>query len=809
MNKPPELLAPAGSEECLRAAVENGADAVYFGLAGPRGFNARVRAKSIPIETLGETMVWLHRRGVRGYVTLNTLVRADELPEIERLLRTIAEARVDAILVQDFGVARLARRFCPDLPLHASTQMSLTSQHGIELAATLGIDRVVLPRELSLEQIAELRRSTDIELECFVHGALCMSFSGQCYASLGLGGRGNDRTANRGRCAQPCRLSYTLLDAETDEPVAPPRQLFSPNDLASLPVLPKLIATGVHALKIEGRLKPPEYVAEVTRIYRSAIDRIAAGDDFEWRDDLERLELTFSRGFFTGWLEGANPRRLVPGNITDHRGSLLGTVVEMRRDAAVVRLSAPVRRGDGVLFENEEQPEKSQGGRVYEIIQRRESVKEAGAGAKVLLTFANDSINAEFVKQGQMVRKTDDPRLQREIRKGLENVRPKRRIPLDITVRAAVGEPIRLEVRSETGVECRLEGERPLEEARKHPLSAETLREQFDRLGETEYCLGQLDAEIEGSPMVPLSVLGKLRRDMVERLDSFQPKPTPVRFGDSLETLREENRSTWNEPATETSSPLQPTLHLLLRDIRHFDEAALRRTMDAGCLSFYAELRRLGEYRLAVETVRQIGAEFVIALPRILKPGDSAILESLAELEPDAVLARNLGEVEFFRRIGVPVLADFSLNAVNDLSVRQLLDWGVRRITPGWDIDAEQLAELVEAVPMTVPVERLEIVAVGRIPLFTMEHCLWRANLVDIDRPCDRLCERRSLKVRDRRGAIHSVRCDLFCRNIVEQSELLEFRPLSGCRHFRIEWDTRLGDASPEETIRAVMRKLT
>jgi putative protease len=259
----PELLAPAGSEECLYAAVENGADAVYFGLAPPHNFNARSRAENIPLEKLGDTITLLHRRGMKGYLTLNTLIHFDELPAVESLLREVIAARIDAVIVQDIGVAMLAQRLCPDLPLHASTQMSLTSAAAIEQAATLGIRRVILPRELSIRQITELRRSTEIELECFIHGALCISYSGQCYASLGLGGR----SANRGCCAQPCRLPYSVKQTGT-----PPKPILSPHDFAALPLLPKLIAAGVHAFKIEGRLKPPEYVAEVTKIYREALD---------------------------------------------------------------------------------------------------------------------------------------------------------------------------------------------------------------------------------------------------------------------------------------------------------------------------------------------------------------------------------------------------------------------------------------------------------------------------------------------------------------------------------------------------------
>jgi putative protease len=273
MNPLIELLSPAGSVECLYAAAENGADAVYFGIAGSNkdNYNARARAQNIPLHQLGEMIVFLHRRGLKGYITLNTLVRHEELSEVESLLKEIVAAQADAVILQDFGVAQLAHRLCPDLPIHASTQMSLTSQREIELAQTLGLHRVVLPRELSLRQIRELRQKTNVELECFVHGALCISFSGQCYASLGLGGR----SANRGRCAQPCRLAYSLMSpAASQHAKHTEERLLSPCDFAALPLLPQLMATGVHALKIEGRLKQPEYVAEVTRIYRNEIDKV-------------------------------------------------------------------------------------------------------------------------------------------------------------------------------------------------------------------------------------------------------------------------------------------------------------------------------------------------------------------------------------------------------------------------------------------------------------------------------------------------------------------------------------------------------
>lgn len=832
----PELLAPAGSLDALYAAVENGADAVYFGLAGPDGFNARNRAENIATDRLGETMDLLRGRHVKGYLTLNTLLRCDELPTVEKLLRQIAEARVDAILVQDFGLARLMQRFCPNIIIHVSTQMSLTSRRGIELAASLGIRRVVLPRELSLEQIQSLCASTDLELECFVHGALCISFSGQCYASLALGGR----SANRGRCAQPCRMSYALIDGKTNEQIADTKQLLSPCDLATLTLLDKLVATGVRSLKIEGRLKTPEYVATVVRCYRNALDQIVQASKNDMKTgtddrDLERLSLTFSRGFATGWLEGVEPRRLVPGNILSHRGTPLGTVVEMRRDAVVVRLSGPVRRGDGILFENEEHPDQSQGGRVYEIFQRRESVQQADAGSKVLLTFANNSIDPEFVLPGQSARKTDDPRLRREIRRSLDialkSVKDSpSKIPLDLDVRAESGKPIRIFVRisdlkSDETI-CELAGEEPLEIARKHALSIDVLKEQFSRLGGTKYSLASLQASIVDNPMVPLSVLGQLRRAMIEQLDAkghldfdhSVPQQNLV-YGDSLETLRNEDQSVvkrMRQQGRRTESATRPVLHLLLRDARWLEDSnLLAEIVRRGCRSFYVELKTVGEYKFAADAIHKHDAEFVAVCPRTIKPGEDRILKQIAKFKPDAVLVRNLEELAFFRNHSepTPIIADFSFNIINDLGFRQLLDWGAERITPGWDVvrnaDLPEERASLEDFLQRISVDKLEMIVIGRMPLFTMEHCLWRGNLIRQGEACNRICRTQSLKIRDRYGALHTVRSDLLCRNIVENSSEYRFEnDLSRFGHLRIEWDERLGDATPLETL-VKLKRLT
>src|SRR6056297_2415104 len=320
----PELLAPAGDWDCVHAAIENGADAIYFGL--DCGFNARFRAKNFGLDDLPELTKTLRTRGVRGYVTMNTLTFPSEMPRLAEVIEQIARAGVDAVLVQDFGVARLTRAICPELEIHASTQMSLTSGETIEVARELGLARVVLARELSVGEIRKIRAATDVPLEAFIHGALCVAYSGQCLTSESLGGR----SANRGQCAQACRLPYELVCDGEDRELGDVRYLLSPQDLAGYGVIPELMRIGVASLKIEGRLKTAEYVANITAHYRRAIDRVAAGDSPGiGDDDVREMELSFSRGFSPGWLAGNDHKRLVPGISSAKRGIRLGDVVSV------------------------------------------------------------------------------------------------------------------------------------------------------------------------------------------------------------------------------------------------------------------------------------------------------------------------------------------------------------------------------------------------------------------------------------------------------------------------------------------------
>ncbi len=297
----PEIMSPAGYWPQLHAAIEAGADAVYFGL---KHFTARAKV-GFTLAELPDVLRALHGRGVKGYVTFNTLVFDHELSEAAKTLAAIAEAGADSIIVQDVGIAQLAHQIAPDLEIHGSTQMSITSAEGVELARRFGVTRVVLARELSLADIRTIRSQTDCELEMFVHGALCVSYSGQCFSSEAWGGR----SANRGQCAQACRLPYQLIVDDELRPLDDMRYLLSPGDLYALQRMPEIVQIGVSALKIEGRYKDANYVALTTRAYRQAVDEAWAGLPLSIsRSEELQLEQAYSRGLGDFLVAGTNQK---------------------------------------------------------------------------------------------------------------------------------------------------------------------------------------------------------------------------------------------------------------------------------------------------------------------------------------------------------------------------------------------------------------------------------------------------------------------------------------------------------------------
>ena len=480
----PELLSPAGNWDCARAAVAAGADAIYFGM--PK-FNARLRADNFTEADLPELMAFLHKHGVKGFVAMNTLIFTGELEMAERQLRLIADAGVDALIIQDLGLAKMAREIAPQVELHASTQMTITSPEGLSFIESLfPLERAVLARELSVREIERFGASPSTPLEVFVHGALCVAYSGQCLTSESLG----QRSANRGECAQACRMPYEIVvDGETRD-LGEVRYLLSPQDLAAVEMIPDLVKAGVKSFKIEGRLKTPEYVAAVTRVYRKALDACLGKETTPLTaNDRYELEMTFSRGLTTGWLGGTNHPYLTHGRFGKKRGPLLGTIsacggtwIELTD-----RSEVPLKPGDGVVFDAGENRDLEQGARIWKI-----------EGQRIVFHRTFSGINFTRIRPGHTLYKTSDERLESDIRRFWQNAKLREvKLGIHFTATGKPGEA--LVITAECGGRiASMESAMPLQAAAKHALSEETLGGQLGRLGDTSFELAALDFKIEG-----------------------------------------------------------------------------------------------------------------------------------------------------------------------------------------------------------------------------------------------------------------------------------------------------------------------
>lgn len=803
----PELLAPAGHWDCARAAVENGADAIYFGL---ERFNARMRAQNFTEADLPELMAFLHRRGVKGYVTLNTLVFPQELIEAEQYLRTIISAGVDAVIVQDVGICRLIRHLSPDFPIHASTQMTITSAAGVEFAQALGCQLVVLARECSLKEINKIQRqlaerAVTMPLEVFVHGALCVAYSGQCLTSEALGGR----SANRGECAQACRMTYQLISDGKPVNLGDRQYLLSPQDLAGLDVLPELVKSGVTCLKIEGRLKSPEYVANVTRVYREAIDRVmlALQSDEPNRYQVssqERysLEMAFSRGLYTGWFEGIDNQELVHARFGKKRGVYLGAVSQVGKDYISLKLQAPAKPGDGVVFDNGKPQAGEQGGRIYGVEQR---------GQATLLMFGRRDIDLNRIRVGDKVWKTSDPELDRHLRQSFAGDTPQFQRPIHLEVYGEADQPLTVVARDQQGHVVQVASAMPLSIAHSKPLTEDRLREQLGRLGNTPFYLDQLVNQIQGNLLLPISELNRLRREIVNQLERLRAQPKRWQFNSTatLTSLLANIEFPSSNPASKETEPLPASeLIVLVRTLEQLQAA-----IEAGVSTLYCELEDPRKYREAVQLVKQATdratdviapeAEFdqhppalprscsiYVAPPRITKPGELGILQQVKSSQADGYLVRNYDQLRFFAE--EQCVGDFSLNVANPLTADYLKQFGLERLTASYDLNNQQLETLLQSCPP----EWFEITIHQHIPMFHMEHCVFCAFLSEGSdhTNCGRPCEQHQVKLRDRIGTEHILQADAGCRNTVFNglaqtgAEYVQRLRELGARHFRIEF---------------------
>ncbi|MBP7747198.1 MAG: U32 family peptidase [Phycisphaerae bacterium] len=794
----PELLAPAGDWDALRAAVANGADGVYFGL---ESFNARQRAQNFTRAALPEIMAYLHGHNVKGYVALNTLIFSAELPQAVAYAEALATAGADAVIVQDLGLVRLLQRVVPTLPIHASTQMTQTAAGGIAYLQALGVSRVIVARELTLAELTTLVHASPLPLEVFVHGALCISYSGQCLASEALW----SRSANRGLCAQACRLPYHLIVDGRPLEQSHREYLLSPHDLAAHALLPKLVALGIAAFKIEGRLKSAHYVAAATQVYRAALDAAVQRRPFVI-SPAQQADLTqsFSRGFGHGFLEGVNHQTLVPGACPRNRGVCVGTVVARVAQGVKIELTdpppvPPLKPGDGVVFDPGHPDQNEQGGRIYTVAPVRHA--QRGAAMQVLLTFGRGDVSLAALRNGCRVWRTDDPTLRRKLETSFGRDVVVRRVPIHVRIEAAAGQVLAVTVRDEAGRTARVCSDAALEPARRHSLTVGLIREQFARLGDTPFALGEVELQgPEGATdsvpvMAPKSVLNQLRRRAVEELGALRAAAArhPIAEPRALEQLRQAAAALLVTPP---ASSTQPRLHVLVRDGEQFAAVCAWSPPSTALArgTLYCDFESTGDYGRAVAAGRAAGWPVGLATARIVMPSEEGDIEQLAQFAPDAVLVRNLTALRHLRQHAgsLRLIGDYALNIANEIAAAELCAGGLSRITPSYDLNWPRLADLLARIPA----DACEVVIHQHIPLFHTRHCLFAASLSDGTRcgDCGWHCRSHALHLRDRVGMWHPVLRDPEGRNTVfhaavqSAAELVPDMRRRGVRHFRVEF---------------------
>jgi len=808
----PELLAPAGDFDAMRAAVVNGADAVYFGLSD---FNARHRAANFQIEELPTIIDYLHSHNVRGYVTVNTLIFSDELDAIARFITAIAQAGADAVIVQDLGLVRLIKKIAPTLAVHGSTQMTLTEPRAIEFVKLLGVERVILARESSLEDIRQIRQRSDVPVEVFVHGALCISYSGQCLTSEALGGR----SANRGQCAQACRLPYELIVDGKVRALGDKAYLLSPSDLAAADLIGELSELGVVSFKIEGRLKSAQYVAAATHTYRAAVDAAIEHRAFTPSTSQQQdMQQSFSRGFSHGFFDGVDHSVLVQGRFPKHRGVRAGEVIRVTEHGVILEAAANVmlKAGDGVVFDEGHPEQDEQGGRVNSVKVVRGAKPQAAVqqAAQVEIAFYAGSVNLHSITPGALVWRTDDPAIRKRLEQSYSRDQVVHRTRVDVHIDARAGAAMVISFHTEGGRCATVTSDDVLQEAINRPLTMAVAREQLGRMGDSPFELGEVTFEGGGEllpVMVPKSVLNELRRRGVSRLtsESAVAKKHVVSDANAVAKLRaaidlsysppfqggagggldQINRTERNKigdatlpqplPKKEGSTNVpqsnsQATAHhahltVLVRSMAQLDTVLAWRFREttSPLAMVYCEFEDIKKYKEAVAKAKAARVPVALATTRIIKPSEEGLLKQLASCEPDAVLLRHLTGLSYMKQHAphLPVIADYSFNIANEITASIIAEQGVARMVPSFDLNWAQLGAMVSRFGAA----GFETVIHQHMPMFHMEHCVFCATLSTGKdfRDCGRPCDVHEVSLSDRAGADHPLVADVGCRNTV------------------------------------------
>jgi putative protease len=767
--KVPELLSPAGSLDAVRAAVANGADAVYL---GAERYNARDEGAQLTLHELEIACRLAHSRGARIYLTFNTLIKPGELEDALEFLGQAIDRGIDAAIVQDIGIVRLIQKVYPGFEIHGSTQMTVHDASGAEVMRRIGVDRVVLARENTLEDIRAIRHAVpDMGLESFIHGALCISYSGQCYMS----GMISERSANRGSCAQSCRKDYVLKDAATNE-VLDTGYLISARDLAAYESLPEIADLGIVCLKIEGRKKKPEYVAVVTRNYRRALDNLAEGDTTPVpEENIQELVQIFSRGFTPGMYQGRAGREYITRSHPDNRGRELGFVERTSSGELFVDVDTPLIAGDGVGFDPPQgSHDKSVGFIIEEIrtISSRDRLKQA----------IRTSVS---VPEGWRVVRSFDTTLMSAAQRSFDNVElpGSGRIRLDVRAFGNPGSPLKLAFSSgDDSVTVR--SNITLAAAQNRALDVKQLREQLGRLGDTRFVLGNVDTSaLANGLFIPVSELNHLRQDAIEQLS--------MRLAWRADAVRHERSEKIHNAVTEVrvaKSQDYPIPFSLSAETFSIADAVAAAEAGATEITFDPFLRHpappAARVRTLAENLATRGVSLRLRLPSIVRPEERRALDKWLALDLP-LSTGHLGLVAELSGKGRDVVADYSVNCFNQHAASEIFSMGARRIVLSVELTTEEMI----AVSAPWNGTGFDIVAYGRPEGMTIEHCVLSAAFNREPTTCRDLCVRdhNNVELTDPAGYTFPVATDSACRN-----RLLHSRPIEASEFIPRLWNAGL-----------------
>jgi U32 family peptidase len=771
----PELLAPAGSLEAVRAAVANGANAVYLGASR---FNARDDGAQLSLEDLTKACAVAHQRGVRVYLTFNVLLKTHELTDALEYLGECLDAGIDAAIVQDLGAVRLIRAAYPQLEVHGSTQMTVHDPAAARVMHDLGVERVVLARENTLADIRAIREQVPaIGLETFVHGALCISYSGQCFMS----GMISERSANRGSCAQSCRKDYVLTDnatgAELDR-----GYLISAKDLAAHDHLAEIAQAGVGCLKVEGRKKKPEYVATVTERYRHWLDQMREGIFTPPpTDEVEPLVQIFSRGNTGGMYGGRAGREYITRTQPDNRGVTLGVVVSRDGYELVVDVRSPLADGDGLGFEAPVEGASASVGSTVTGVQtlyERQGVYRQRLTARVK------------VEAGWRVVRTHDATLGSSARASFDDVQVPERtglVALDMRCFGQAGGPLKLVVSDGTHT-ITVRSDVPLAAATKRSLDMTQLREQLGRLGGTAFVLGAVHTDgLSDGCFLPVSVLNRMRQDVVTQLQERREWDATANQADRramLQAVVSEVSPLASRPALE-AAPERAAPFRLVASVWTLDDALAAADGGASEVVYDPFLRHpappLTRVRAVQESLQARGITLRLRTPTIVRPDDRKRLTKWLGLGLP-VLTGHLGLLAELSAAGIDVVGDYALNVFNPHTASILFGLGAGRLTASVELTTEEIAELVRPWDG----RGFDVLVWGRPEGMTIEHCVLSAAFDRVPTTCRDLCVQKHTNVTltDPTGYAFPVATDSDCRN-----RLLHSRPIDASQYMPTLWD--------------------